>query len=224
MPNWCYNRLTVQGQQDELNRFVSAIKAVPQDGLNDDVSDVGDPEAYVWLNQLVPLDPRSSATRTVKNQDGEDITFSVFAEPEQDGFDGYAHAVERWGSKWGACRATIVDSSATKVQIRFDSAWGPADKLIQTISGQFPTLVFGLSFTEEADFFAGYIVFLDGELSSSADFSTDIPQEIVDLQETDEDKYYDELMEYQDSLAEEIRQAMEQDVEDILHDMSEGVK
>lgn len=207
MPNWCYQRMLVTGDDKEISRFIGAIKE-------------DEPDKYD-MNKLVPLDPRATAIRKSTNQDGETIEYSVFAERNEDGFDGYGHALEVWGSKWGACSIRIDEPTERPLDLRFDSAWGPADQLIRQISGQFPTLTFGICFTEESDAFAGWLVFRNNELVAEGEVSTEIPEGIEELLETNEDEYYEKLMEYQNDKENSVFDLMEADMENVSDDVEE---
>lgn len=222
MPNWCYQNLYVRGEQEDLNRFVSAV-SVPPSG--EELT--GEPK---WdLNKLVPLDPRSFVTRTSKRSDGETVTYEVFASLKDDGFDGYNHACSRWGTKWGACEVYLnqpqmdLEVGGWVLTGRFSSAWGPSDKLIQTISTQFPEMTFGISFTEESNAFAGWLVFKDGELCGEGEVDVEVPKKIEELAESedeeDQDNYISELMDWQNEQEETALQGMISEV----HEVHEGV-
>lgn len=166
MPNWCYNYMTVMGSKREIAKFVKDITVadVEPNGIYSQATVEYD------LNKLVPLDPRSSVTKTHTRTDDEGneitTTMSVFAEKSRDGWDGYMDACETWGSKWGACRPEIDDPTpvANTISIRYESAWSPADGLIQKISALYPNLIFGVSSDEESRAFVCWSVFHNGEV------------------------------------------------------------
>ena len=157
MPNWCYQSLEVRGPSHELDSFVDAMQVTEpnKDGVM---------QTSVELNQMCPVDDRTFAYKTITDDDGNERLIKTYATLSENGFDGYAHCVEIWGTKWGACH---IQWSGIKgkypVHIYFESAWSPASGLIRAISTKFPTLIFGLSYTEEADFFAGYEIFQNGK-------------------------------------------------------------
>lgn len=165
MPNWCYNYMTVMGNNRDITKFVNDITTATAHsaGIYPRVSVEYD------LNKLVPLDPRANIVRTstTTNDKGEEVTttYSVFADKARDGFDGYLDALETWGSKWGACRVEIDDPTpvANTVSIRYESAWSPADALVCKISALYPNLVFGVSTEEESRAFIIWTVFHNGE-------------------------------------------------------------
>lgn len=161
MPNWCYNYMTVMGNKRDLRKFIRDIEADEQSNPRHKEYD---------LNKLVPLDPQASVTRTHTRTDenGKETThtYTVFASKADDGFDGYAHANDLWGSKWGACRPEIDDPTPVNnsISIRYETAWCPADGLIRNISSLYPNLIFGVSSDEESRAFVCWQVFHNGQL------------------------------------------------------------
>jgi hypothetical protein len=161
MPNWCYNYMTVKGTKRELAKFVNDITVA-------DVKVEGDKSRVVVeydLNKLVPLDPRGSKEVKTTNADGTETVFTAFS-TESDGFDGYLDACETWGSKWGACRPEIDDTTPVKntISVRYESAWSPCDGLIAKISAMYPSLIFGVVSTEESSAFVAWSAFHNGQV------------------------------------------------------------
>ena len=64
---------------------------------------------------------------------------------------------DNWGTKWGACDTCYLDYKEGHVVIAFDTAWGPADRWIHTMSGMFPDLEFHCRYAEPGMMFAGDI-------------------------------------------------------------------
>jgi len=200
MPNWCYNTMLVAGNKTELRKFLKAIKnekdikADPASALDNDYD----------LNKLVPLDPRSSVVIENKhtNEAGEEVkhTFSAFATKERDGFDGYANALDVWGSKWGACNVEIDDPTSYPLFIRYETAWSPASQLIIDISKQFPNLAFAVAFDEEGHQFCGWELIADGDIVERGEVNTDnMPHDLQKLYDEacdkDESELWDEYYE-----------------------------
>ena len=163
MPNWCYQNLEVRGPTSDVDKFYEAIKVTEPDREGAMVTSDE-------LNHICPLDERTFAYKTMTNAEGEEYIIKTYATLEENGFDGYKHAVEVWGTKWGACHIEVrSEQGECPLHIYFESAWSPASGLIKAISTKFPTLVFGLQFTEEADFYSGYQLFQNGEIRYEGD-------------------------------------------------------
>ena len=193
MPNHCDNRLTITGDKAELIRFVSAT----HEGGND-----------YNFNKLVPLDPRASKEVRWAKEDGTEQVFSAFSNAE-DGFDGYQNAIDVWGSKWGAYdiqpngawHEVLDKEDYHDITFAYQSAWSPARGLIQRISKQFPTLAFGVWYTEEGMGFAGWELYKDGE---------EIAENSISLNNLPEYDWEDEAsMEKHDQAMEEIYETLE---------------
>ena len=166
MPNWCYQNLEVRGPSYDLDSFIDAMQVTEPDNA-------GVMQTSVELNQMCPTDSRTFAYKTVTTKEGKEQLIKTYATFSEDGFDGYAHCVEIWGTKWGACHI-VWDGKKGKYPIRiyFESAWSPACGLIKAISSKFPTLLFGLEYTEEADFFAGCELYQNGNIINTHEIGT----------------------------------------------------
>ena len=173
MPNWCYQSLEIRGPSKDLDSFRESL-------LSKDYNDKGEQEGNLDLNSLCPLDEKAYAYRTMQRDDGTDYMMKVFATMSEDGFDGYSHAVSVWGTKWGACHIQLNSDTMNPypLNLYYESAWSPASGLIQAISSKYPTLVFGLLFTEEADFFAGIQVFQNNEIIAEKEYPTEDSDEL----------------------------------------------
>jgi hypothetical protein len=128
-------------------------------------------EKRLDMNQLCPVDERTYVYETTTDSEGNERLIKTYSTLEKHGFDGYAHCVEVWGTKWGACRPEIIRTKPN-VFIYFESAWSPANGLVRAISTKFPTLVFGMYYTEEADFYSGIELFQNGKLVATHDTGT----------------------------------------------------
>jgi len=62
-----------------------------------------------------------------------------------------------WGTKWGACDTGYLQFDAGHVTIGFDTAWGPPEVWIHTMSDMFPDLEFQCRYAEPGMMFAGDI-------------------------------------------------------------------
>jgi len=146
---------------------------------------------------------------------------SHFADKASDGFDGYSRAIERWGSKWGACRVEVTDPRANPLDITFESAWSPPTRLISAVSALFPDLLFGIYFDEESQAFIGYEIYSNGEIVEKY---SDEPDPLShpdisalydayqndDANPTAENEYYDALNDYNNDLLDKACDEMEE--------------
>lgn len=221
MPNWCYQHMTAYGNAEDTEKFLNAVKTKDSDG-NDMVGlnhlfpcpqELRDTTAGFYT-----AEPNENWSKMLAS--GE-ITQEHYDGLVQRNADGYAkdmenlakHGYKNWydwqcdnyGTKWGACEMRIDDTfvnsnGVTVTSFYFESAWGPADRLIAKVSGMFPNMVFSMSATEESNAFAIAGVWHNGELVSEAEINSDFEVE-GDMDDDDwYEKYCDKQNEIRDSL------------------------
>lgn len=209
MPNWCNQYGEVRGSNKELKKFIEAIrieqteewKAIPEWNRTE------------WdMNQLFPIP--TELHETVSGYVGEEKAEEHRKQQESNlakyGYkDWYDWANANWDTKWGACRVDFdedtFDENSNSITLYWESAWSPAVGLMRNISEQFPELVFGMHFTEEADFFAGYMVFHKGEIVAEGEHGMEGQPEYDDDDENFDEKY----SEWKDALTFEIAEGMD---------------
>jgi hypothetical protein len=208
MPNWCQQYGEVRGPNKEIKRFIEAMrieqteewKAIPDWNRNE------------WdMNQLFPIP--TELHETVSGYVGEEKAEEHSKQQESNlakyGYkDWYDWANANWDTKWGACNVEFDEDSFfeehNSIILHWESAWSPAVGLLKNISAQFPELVFGMHFTEEADFFAGFMVFHNGEMVAEGDHGMEGQPEYDDDDENWDEKY----SEWKDALTFEIAEGM----------------
>jgi len=202
MPNWCYQHAEVRGSNAQLRRFIDAIRVEKTPEWEAQPS--YDRESWD-LNQLFPIPkdleetisggyaPNDDGTKSEKQIDLEEQRAKNIAKYGHK--DWYDWALANWDTKWGACRVQFdedtFDDTSTSIHLYWESAWGPAVGLIKKISEQFDELLFGFHMTEEANFFAGYIVIHAGEVETEFEHDMDGQPEYDENDEKWEDKYSD---------------------------------
>lgn len=208
MPNWCQQYGEVRGPNKEIKRFIEAMrieqteewKAIPDWNRNE------------WdMNQLFPIP--TELHETVSGYVGEEKAEEHSKQQESNlakyGYkDWYDWANANWDTKWGACNVEFDEDSFfeehNSIILHWESAWSPAVGLLKNISAQFPELVFGMHFTEEADFFAGFMVFHNGEIVAEGEHGMEGQPEYDDDDENWDEKY----SEWKDALTFEIAEGM----------------
>jgi hypothetical protein len=86
-----------------------------------------------------------------------DFNKSVPQELDEEGNGNVDWQYNNWGTKWGACDTSYLDFKEGHVTIGFDTAWGPPDTWIHTMSDMFPDLEFTCRYAEPGMCFAGNI-------------------------------------------------------------------
>jgi hypothetical protein len=160
MPNWTANIIRAEGAASDIQGFLKAIRG---------------PEQILDFDRLVPMpeilrhtisgrrdfDGKTYDAWFVENPDADftDQIHRPFTPDEIDilaeiGFtDWYHWAVDHWGTKWNACRASLqpVTGDDGVIEIHFDTAWAAPFPIFKKIAETFPTLSFEFSWTDEDD-------------------------------------------------------------------------
>ena len=142
MPNWCDNNLTVTGDAESLQQFVTAI-------TNAD-------ESITILKNLVPF-PAELEGEDIIGKDGVSVG-QAFTD------EGYSWCLQNWGTKWGDCETEIIVNDDYLV-LKYETAWSPALEGLEQISRLFPTLTFQTDYLEEGMQFIGAASFQNGSAS-----------------------------------------------------------
>jgi len=212
MPNWCNQVLTVKGDNAELKRLKKETEKVDDKG-----------EKFISFNDLIPCP--QELTDTTEGSYGDEVKQLELEEKQKKNLLTYGYrtwydwACDVWGTKWGACDVqqlseSVPDDSSfvdnSQINYLFQSAWSPADGLLRGMSMLFPTLTFGVWFTEESDAFAGWIIYKNGETVAEQQYDIEPP---TDEEYPDENDWRDAYEVWQDeftgSLATDLSNAMQ---------------
>jgi hypothetical protein len=122
-----------------------------------------------------------------------------------------AHNVA-WGTKWDIeINKLDWDRYVDGVKLRFDTAWSPPMGWLETMSRDWPSLLFRIAFEEGGMDFMGYAIVKDGEYWEAEgetvpfEFVCDNPSE----QSRIEDAWHDAMSERRDQLMHEASDAYE---------------
>lgn len=88
--------------------------------------------------------------------------------------DWYNWCVGNWGTKWDV--DAKIEEHDNDVVITFDSAWGPPEKAIYSLSRKFPYLHIVLTYCEPGMVFAGRNAYEDGGLCDEAYYNSEGPE------------------------------------------------
>ena len=133
MPNWTYNRLTVEGEPADVQVFIEAVRGEEAEGN-------GSPDVLSFERHL-PTPADALADR---------------GSPEERRFpDWFKWRREHWGTKWDAHWPRVVDLKDGSVTYSFATAWRPPDAWLEFVSAMHIELTFRHEFCEEMAHFAG---------------------------------------------------------------------
>jgi hypothetical protein len=222
MPNWCYNYVTVKGDPKELHRLVEAMRITEKNSKGEDYQTFG-------LNHLYPCPTELSETVS---------SFGHAQSPEHEqqmkdnlakygASDWYDWNIENYGTKWGACHMEMdednLDEENGSLHFYFESAWSPANGLMEKVSGLFPELIFAMHNTEEANFFACWFVFHNGKTVAEGEMGTDPTAEVQarwdKMEEEDDDSVYEEQSDFYNGLTDDLETAADNALKEYLEEV-----
>ncbi len=185
MPNWCYQKLRVQGSPDDLARFRMAIlpegmfeldRIIPMprelDVQEGSVGNTGyqalygnwnDVLASMSRNVEVPDEAQLSreafvAWLEIREPDTASLGRQYLANVERHGHRSwYGWRIEHWGTKWeiGSDQQNIVEENDSTLVIQFETAWSPIHPVVLKLACRYPDLRFDLWYLDEGGGFAG---------------------------------------------------------------------
>ena len=129
MPNWCVNRLRIEGEPEDVEQFVKAANGPTQVYGKQG----GEKKTSVLsFHQIVPIPDEVLLMR----------------------YDPFGSTAEflLWGVKWGTRDAEIVDQWEGGSEYDFLTPWEPPEAFLVRASARFPCLEFFLKYGEESLF------------------------------------------------------------------------
>jgi len=143
MPNWCENKLTIQGDKKQIALFKKGAKIyVPNEDSNTDLS----------LNQIVPTPPCLKYT-----------------EAPGDNPNWYDWCIENWSTKWDISGAELIKNEENELIYDFETAWSPPEQWLKKASKLFKKLTFTLEYEEPGAGFAGTLKVKNGRTLMNED-------------------------------------------------------
>ena len=149
MPNWCYNRINVFGNENEEKlKEVHEIFATERP-----------------FNEIYPVPdfktiPNSKGElpklEQMKNPDGS-ILWETYNFPDGKNDDRWYHwCVDNWGTKWEPDMHGNEMSDYDSLEITFNTAWSPPEGVVEKLREKFPELSFQCFYDEPGCEIAGY--------------------------------------------------------------------
>lgn len=155
MANYCDNRLTVQGNQKEIDRFKKIVRKSKKNNLD--------------FNRTVPMPTELLNTQSPSN-DKQVVKELYQLKFGYDNWYDWQHA--NWGVKWGPSYADVMPPAETtykngnkKIVYDFTTPWAPPTLWIINSSLLFPTLTFKNFYVEEGMGFKGSDTIINGEVT-----------------------------------------------------------
>ena len=165
MPNWCYNRLELNGSEEAIRAFRDGMKAFVE-SQNANPNDPVNPDEFDF-NFVIPMpsdirnttSPRPATEAEIRKMaedykwDEETLNWrleTAISEEEKARYASlkesygvetwYDWAIREWGTKWNACDSELVRNEPTSLMWRFETAWSSPDPILAMIAVKFPNL------------------------------------------------------------------------------------
>jgi len=163
MPNWCENRVTISGDDEDIVKFRELMEGPDHHGT----------ESIFSFNRLIPMPielidttspPTIKETQTEcdTHNTGENHCIAVtqntvdVLREKYGAYDWYSWATNFWGTKWQPTEVEL-DADTDCLVYRFDTAWGPPEGIWTAIQEQFPKLHIMWFYDEPGMQFCGYL-------------------------------------------------------------------
>ena len=160
MPNWCANRLFLEGNADDVTKLQARCRGEVTPSSGQPVS-LPLSFAAFWPT---PTDPETLA----KESQGCFLLSLSFGEADVTP-DWSTWRVHNWGTEWDLGVDTVVEDDSPGVwQLYFDTAWSPPIGAIARLVADFPGTA-RLEYYEMGMNFAGWTEWSAGEVSGEGD-------------------------------------------------------
>jgi len=177
MPNWCFNYLTIEGNEQDIAKVKAQLNkpfTKMHDQFNMETNQMELTETS-YSNPVFAFHNIYNHTQAgISDEDYMKQPDHTLPMAEQLQFKGkcwYDFNVREWGTKWDVAvrdgedypetELHTEDDWSTSLTYRFNTAWSPPVPAIEKLSTQYPNLEFTLSYEEETGW-GGEVVFVDG--------------------------------------------------------------
>lgn len=153
MPNWCYNRMTIDTTTEGGKKLAKAFE--PK--YLDDES-----KGLQWLyakpfQDLLPCPEELNITATLGNGIDDDLKKKYDANKAKYGYaNWYDWQVGNWGTKWDARVEDFDDSDPDQTYVYFETAWSPPVEFMKWFVSKHPNTYFRNEYDEEGMHFEGF--------------------------------------------------------------------
>ena len=150
MPNWCYNKITVYGNE-QTDKIKEVEKIFESKTPFNDIFPMPD-----WKNtpnekgQLPVLEQH-------KHPETGKVVWETYNFPDGQNDDRWYHwCIDNWGTKWEADVTGFEVQDYDTLEIEFQTAWSPPEGVVRKLREKFPELSFQCFYDEPGAEIAGY--------------------------------------------------------------------
>lgn len=184
MPNWCNNRLLIDGPFDEIQNFLLRFSTdnrryqfknhnekftfnkfiqYPERFLKQDVKII---KYRKKMNDYFKTKGMNEYELRRKDIRKYNRFLEKYGKKPESGYSqgGYEWCINNWGTKWDACNCYDRMVNPNQVVIGFETAWSPPLPVIKIMITSFPILHFTLYFDEFMMRYKGVLKGANGEV------------------------------------------------------------
>ena len=150
MPNWCRNRVTVYGNEEEVSKVADIFES--KDTVFGKI--IPSPDCKTIPNEKGEL-PKE---KLHKNDKGEVVVATMEFPDGTNDSRWYDWNVANWDTKWDIAGSVEIDEQDSEIiEINFNTAWSPPEAICSKLREMFPDLSFSWFYDEPGMEFAGYL-------------------------------------------------------------------
>jgi hypothetical protein len=149
MPNWCFNRLTVDTTSEGGKKLAKAFEPKYASEGTGEFEFYAKPMQDLMPCPQVLLDTPANLAREHNDQQKSNIAKHGYS-------DWYSWCVANWGTKWDARVVEFDDFNPNQTYVMFDTAWSPPENFFKIFAMLHPDAYFRNEFDEEGMSFEGY--------------------------------------------------------------------
>ena len=142
MPNWCRNRVTVFGKEEEISK-ISEIFSDTKSIFNHII------QSPDW-KRLPNEKGEFPQLERMKNPKGE-VIWETYNFPDGKNDDRWYHwNISNWGTKWDITADSVDMESydSEQLEIEFSTAWSPPEGVVEKLKEKYPDLSFSCFYDE----------------------------------------------------------------------------
>lgn len=211
MPNWCQNKLRVEGSVAEIELFrkthfdvknefdFNTITPMPKE-LEETPSPENENLLYAFYNiatdRLTPTFLDKERCTQIRSEANAQAKAEIVKKlHDQFGFvSWYQWSIANWGTKWNACDTFVEDirtysDGGAMLTIDFSTAWSHPQEIYEQLAKQYPNLTITAQFDEESGEYYGSFRAKDGDQETQIErgYRSDGPFSYDDDEDFDED-------------------------------------
>jgi hypothetical protein len=147
MPNWCYNRVEIYGDEEDLAKIKRQVETK---------------ESLFDFDTIIPtpnfdMIPNDKGELPEVRDDDLRKTFNIKQFPDGSSDDRwYYWHIDNWGTKWNSCDC-VVEDEGNVLRYIFNTAWGPPEPIIYKLRELYPDVSITAFYDEPGMEVAGYL-------------------------------------------------------------------